>query len=91
MYYSPVTDGHMWRSDPAMQITVLISCNEEMKQEEQHIFIWSLLSAPVSGLGDGGDMGFVGGINISRVHLPLWTSAAQCQKTFCLIMRHVKK
>lgn len=44
-----------------MQITVILSRNRETKQEEQHVFIWSSLSVTVSGLGDGGDQGVMGG------------------------------
>lgn len=44
-----------------MQITVILSRKREMKQEEQHVFIWSLLRVTVSGLRDGGDLGVMGG------------------------------
>lgn len=50
-----------------MQMTVILSCNKEMKQEEKHVFLCSLISATVSGLGDGADTGLPwgGGVDIS--------------------------
>lgn len=44
-----------------MQITVILSWNNEMKQEEQHLFIWLLVSASVSGLRQRRD-GIHGGL-----------------------------